>query len=276
MSRRRHSPSSPRQPDPRVPRAGHPPSRRHDLGQNDLIDRAVIHSVVERVAATRGPIVELAAGLGRLTVPLAALGRPITAIELDPRRAAALRARVAAHVTVVEGDVLRTPLPSTPFVLVGNLPFHLTTAILRRVLAAEHWSTAALIMQWEAARRRAGIGGGSQLTAQWLPWFEFRLDRRIASTAFRPRPAVDAALLLIDRRAAPLVPPRDLAAYQRWVSSVFAVPGTAAIALARVDRASRRLARDRCCRLGIDPDRPVSRISAEQWARWWAERRVGS
>lgn len=272
MSRRRHSSSSPRQPDSRAPRAGHPPSRRHDLGQNDLIDRAAIQAVVERVAATRGPIVELAAGLGRLTVPLAALRRPITALELDPRRAAALRARVAAHVTVVEGDVLRATLPTSPFVLVGNLPFHLTTAILRRILSADHWSRAVLIMQWEAARRRAGIGGGSQLTAQWLPWFEFHLDRRIASTAFRPRPAVDAALLLIDRRRSPLVPAHGLMAYQRWVVSVFAVPGTAAIALAQVDRASRRLARDRCRRLGIDPDRPVSRITAEQWARLWAER----
>lgn len=272
MSRRHHPSSSPRQPGARVPRAGHPPSRRHDLGQNDLIDRDVIRTVVTRVAATRGPIVELAAGLGRLTVPLAALGRPITAIELDPRRAADLRSRVGAHVRVVEGDVLRTPLPSSSYVLVGNLPFHLTTAIVRRVLAQEHWSTAALIMQWEAARRRAGIEGGSQLTAQWLPWFEFELDSRIASTAFRPRPAVDAALLCIHRRATPLVPVRERSAYQRWVAEVFAVPGTALIALARADRLARRAAREKCRRLAIDADRPVSRLTAEQWSHWWASR----
>lgn len=249
--------------------------RRHDLGQNNLVDQRVIRAVIERVATTHGPIIELAAGAGRLTVPLATLGRPLTAVEVDPRRVVTLRQRVPQSVALVEGDLLRVPLPSEARVIVANLPFHLSTAAIRRLLGTGHWTSAVLIMQWEAARRRAGVGGGSQLTAQWLPWFEFALDRRIPSTAFRPRPAVDAALVCIHRRATPLVSPHDLAAYQRWVASVFAVPGAAAIALARVERASRRASRDRCRRLGIDPDRPVSRMSAEQWARWWVERTAG-
>ena len=246
--------------------------RRYDLGQNDLVDQRVIRAVIERVATTQGPILELAAGAGRLTVPLADLGRPLTAVELDHRRATTLRERLPTTVTVIEGDLLRVPLPSEARVIVANLPFHLSTAAMRRLLGAEHWASAVLILQWEAARRRAGVGGGSQLTAQWLPWFEFSLDRRIASTAFRPRPAVDAALLCIHRRAIPLVPRTQRAAYQRWVAEVFAVPGSAHVALARVDRLSRRSARDRCRRLGIDADRPATRINADQWSRWWSTR----
>ncbi len=274
MSRRRPASSSPRPSTPRTAadRGGHPPSRRHDLGQNDLVDARTIRAVVDAAAATRGPIVELAAGTGRLTTPLAGLGRSLTAIELDPRRADALRSRLPAAVRVVQGDLLTAALPRAPHVVVGNLPFHLTTAALRRLLAAEHWTSAVLIMQWEAARRRAGIGGGSQLTAQWSPWFAFRVDRRIPSTAFRPRPAVDAALLLIDRRRTPIVPSADRVAYQRWVGAVFSVPGAAALALARVDGTGRRAASERCRRAGIDAERAVSRITAEQWGLLWARR----
>ncbi|UTT63420.1 23S ribosomal RNA methyltransferase Erm [Microcella humidisoli] len=271
---RRHRSSSPTQRSNReTPRAGHPPRRQHDLGQNDLVDRRAIAAVVEQVVSTTGPIVELAAGAGRLTVPLAALGRPLTAIEIDPRRVVALRARLPSRVRVIEGDLLRKPLPASPHVIVGNLPFHLSTATLRRLLAAEGWTSAALILQWEAARRRAGIGGGSQLTAQSAPWFEFRLVSRIPSTAFRPRPAVDAALLVIERRTQPLVPSRDRAAYQRWVASVFAVPGSACSALARADRLSRRASRARCARAGVDAEKPVSRITAEGWAALWRDSR---
>lgn len=267
---RRHRSSSPTQRSTReTPQAGHPPRRQHDLGQNDLVDRRVIAAVVEQVESTTGPIVELAAGAGRLTMPLAALGRPLTAIEIDPRRVSALRARLSSRVRVIEGDLLREPLPTSPHVIVGNLPFHLSTAALRRLLAADDWTSAALILQWEAARRRAGIGGGSQLTAQSSPWFGFRLVSRIPSTAFRPRPSVDAALLVIERRTLPLVPLRDRAAYQRWVASVFSVPGTAGAALARVGRLSRRDARARCARAGVDPERPASRITAAGWAALW-------
>ena len=275
MSRRRRTSSTPRPADFLAPRAGHPPRRRHDLGQNDLVDRSVIATVVEHVASTRGPIVELAAGSGRLTMPLAALGRPLTAVEIDPRRVAALRAGLPSRVRIIEGDLLREPLPRSPHVIVGNLPFHLSTSALRRLLAADGWTSAALILQWEAARRRAGIGGGSQLTAQSSPWFGFRLVSRIPSTAFRPRPAVDAALLIIERRAHPLVPSSERSAYERWVASVFAVPGTAGMALARADRLSRRAARARCARAGVDPERPVSRITAEGWAALWRERISG-
>lgn len=270
MSPRRHrSPHPSRQ---HRARSSRPPRRAHDLGQNDLVDASVIQTVVAHVAATTGPIVEVAAGTGRLTEPLTRLGRPLTAVELDPRRADVLRSRLGSRVRVLEEDLLTVRLPARPHVLVGNLPFHVTTATLRRVLAERHWTNAALIMQWEAARRRAGVGGASLLTASWWPWFTFGLVERIPSTAFRPRPAVDAALLTIERREVPLVSLRDQHDYQRWTASIFAVPGNAERALMVSLRLTRRRARELCRRAGIDPQRPVSRISAEQWAVVWAAR----
>ena len=64
---------------------------RQELGQNFLVDRRVIDGFVALTAATRGPIVELGAGSGAITRQLASLGRPLTALEIDGRRADSLR-----------------------------------------------------------------------------------------------------------------------------------------------------------------------------------------
>ncbi len=123
---------------------------------------------------------------GPLTVPLVRLGRPVQGIEIAPRRAARLARRVGPHVCINEGDVLRhaPPVGST---VVSNIPFHLTTPVLRHLLASTSWDNAILVTQWEVARKRAGVGGTTQLTAQWWPWYEFHLDSRIPAQAFRPR-----------------------------------------------------------------------------------------
>ncbi|MFI6980497.1 23S ribosomal RNA methyltransferase Erm [Embleya sp. NPDC050154] len=197
---------------------------RHELGQNFLVDRAVIALFEDLVAHTSGPIVEIGPGDGAITLPLARTGRPITAVELDPKRARRLARRVPGHVEVVAADVLRFRFPREPHTVVGNLPFHLTTSVLRRLLETEHWRSAVLLVQWEVARRRAGVGGATMLTAAWWPWFEFGLHARVPARAFRPMPSVDGGLLTMTRRDIPLIDERP-GPYQELVREVFTGPG---------------------------------------------------
>jgi 23S rRNA (adenine-N6)-dimethyltransferase len=199
----------------------HPHSGRHEYGQNFLHDRGVVDAIVQTVARTDGPIVEVGAGDGALTCALQKLGRPLTAIEVDPRRAARLVSRTTAGTRVVQTDFLNYPLPHEPHVIVGNLPFHLTTAVLRRILHGPGWTDAVLLVQWEVARRRAAIGGATMMTAQWWPWFEFGLVRKVSASSFNPRPSVDGGLLTISRRADPLVDATDRRRYQAMVHRVF-------------------------------------------------------
>lgn len=197
---------------------------RQELGQNFLADRSVLDRIVGLVRDRPGPIVEWGTGSGAITVALSRLGRPVAGIEIDPRRVRELRRRVGPHVCIAEGDILRHAPPAGA-VVVSNVPFYLTTPVLRHLLRSAHWSNAVLITQWEVARKRAAVGGATQLTAQWWPWYVFSLDRKISSAAFRPRPPVDAALLLISRRGEPLLPRRRQAGYQAWVARVFASRG---------------------------------------------------
>ncbi|MBO8184559.1 23S ribosomal RNA methyltransferase Erm [Streptomyces sp. DW4-2] len=210
---------------------------RHELGQNFLTDPATISAFVALVARTEGPVVEIGGGDGALTVPLQRLGRPLTVLEADSRTAARLRRRTAAPTTVLHADFLRWKAPRAPHVLVGNLPFHRTTAMLRRILHASDWTDAVLLVQWEVARRRAGVGGATMMTAQWWPWYDFRLVQRVPAAAFRPRPGVDGGLLTVSRRTEPLLAPHERHRYQDFVHRVFTGSGRGLIEI--IPRAAR-------------------------------------
>ena len=198
---------------------------RHEHGQNFLTDRTTIITMMRLVATTTGPIIEIGSGEGALTLPLAQTGRPLTAIEIDARLAAGLSQRLPANVDVVAQDFLTYRLPTTPHVLIGNLPFHQTTAMLRRILHAPAWTEAILLVQWEVARRRAGVGGATMMTAQWAPWFEFTLHARVPSRAFTPRPGVDGGILSIYRRKHPLLPSEQRRQFHALVHRVYTGPG---------------------------------------------------
>lgn len=199
-------------------------ARRRAYGQNFLASRALAAQLVRDADVRKDDlVVEIGAGTGLLTAELAKHARTVLAVELDTALASGLRRRFAARydVTVVEGDALRVALPREPFRVVANLPFNASTAILQRLLDPTlSLQRADLVLQWEVARKRAGRPR-SALSAAWAPWWRFRLGRRIPPEAFRPRPAVAAAVLVAERRRAPLLPPESFEEYGAFVRSLF-------------------------------------------------------
>ncbi|MCC4249763.1 MULTISPECIES: 23S ribosomal RNA methyltransferase Erm [Microbacterium] len=240
---------------------------RHELGQNFLIHQPTIDRIVALVATTEGAILEIGAGGGALTTGLAGLGRGLTAIDIDERRIAALR-RAHAGVHVEHADALRHPLDAP--VIAGNIPFHLTTPILRRLLQRPGWRDAVLLTQWEVARKRAGVGGGTLMTAQAAPWFAFTLHGRVPSHAFRPAPSVDGGILSITRRGSPLVPLAHRRAYERFVGEVFTAKGRGmGSILATVRRCSRPAAKRHLTQAGVGADALPRDLGPQQWADLW-------
>lgn len=201
--------------------ARHARGTRRGLSQNFLRSRRLAEDIVRGLdVRPHELIVEIGAGDGRLTEPLARQGCRVIAIELD----ASLAARLRPAFDVVEGDALSVPLPAEPFRVVGNLPFHRTTSIVRRLLddPGIPLTRADLIVQWGFALKRAAVVPSTQLAAEWGPWWELTLVRRLDASAFEPRPDVDAALLRIVRRERELVPARLAPEYRRFVRHAFA------------------------------------------------------
>ncbi len=161
---------------------------------------------------------EIGPGDGAVTAELYRLERDLTLIELDETRLDHLE-DTYPRAEVRHADILTTRLDRP--VIVGNLPFHLTTAILRRLLRSGRWQQAILLTQWEVARKRAGIGGSTMMTAQWSPWFDFRLITRVPADAFTPKPSVDGGILTIERCPTGSIPAHARSDYQQFVRAVF-------------------------------------------------------
>lgn len=254
-----------------MPRSLH--GGRHELGQNFLVHRPTIDTLAALVDATAGAILELGAGDGAITRHLASTRRPVTAIDLDEHRVRRL-ARAIPHVRVVQADALRHPLDAP--VIVGNVPFHLTTPILRRLLSSPGWDHALLVTQWEVARKRAGIGGRTMMTAQSAPWFEFALRGRVPSWGFTPRPGVDGGILTIARRESPLVPQAERRAYERFVGNVFTGRGGSIASIVRATSSLTPGAVRRALSMAEVPPHALPRdLDAQQWAALWRAVRAG-
>ncbi|MFJ4654703.1 ErmE/ErmH/ErmO/ErmR family 23S rRNA (adenine(2058)-N(6))-methyltransferase [Nocardia sp. NPDC088792] len=235
---------------------------RRELSQNFLVDSDAVESIV-RVADPNGLVWEPGAGEGALTIALAQRGAHVIAYEIDPLPAGRLAARTRGHtgIRVVRGDFTRARPPREPFAVVGNIPFSATAEIVNWCLTAPALTSATLLTQREYARKRTGdYGRWSLVTVATWPWFTWELRGRVDRTAFRPVPAVDAAILRIDRRPHPLVGDRET--FRALVELGFSgVGGSIGASLrTRFPKANAALAA-----AGIAPDTVVAYVHPDQW-----------
>jgi 23S rRNA (adenine-N6)-dimethyltransferase len=153
-------------------------------------------------------VLDLGAGLGAVTRPLAETGARVIAVERDERIARRLAHRMAPwpRVTVITGDALTVPLPGRPYRVVASIPFAITTALLRR-LAGSRMVAAELAVERGAGRRLAASPPVRHELMSWHRRFAFSLGPVIPARSFRPAPPVDAVVLRIHRN--PRAPIKD-------------------------------------------------------------------
>jgi 16S rRNA (adenine1518-N6/adenine1519-N6)-dimethyltransferase len=180
------------------------PRAKKSLGQHFLTDGTIARAVIDALPPQPPSVVEIGAGPGTMTRPLAATRARVAAIELDRRLVGLLRRdfRDDAHVDVVAGDALEvdigTLLPA-PYAVFGNIPYYITGALVPRLLRAEprpEW--VCVMVQLEVAERLvAEPGGWSLATLAVRTAASAEILMRLAAEAFDPAPDVDSALLLM-------------------------------------------------------------------------------
>ncbi|GAA2260652.1 23S rRNA (adenine(2058)-N(6))-methyltransferase Erm(O) [Glycomyces scopariae] len=253
-----------RSPRPENPAA--PVSNRKRLSQNFLADPAVARAL----AADVGPgdlVIEVGPGGGMITGPLLDRARRVVAYEKDRHFAERLRSRFGhrAHFRLHTGDFRDAHPPHEPFRVVANVPFAITTDIVRWCLAAQGLTAATLVVQREFARKHTGdYGRWSRLAVGAWPEHELALGARIGRERFRPVPKVDAAVLHLRRRPEPLLPRRDLADYRDMVALGFTGVGGSLAASLRQAVPARAAARA-CAEAGIAKDAPVGLVHPDRW-----------
>lgn len=176
------------------------------FGQNFLVDDAALRAIV--AAADLAPddeTWEVGPGLGTLTRELAKRSRRTVAVELDARLAPVLAETLAPwpHVEVRHEDALRVDLEgATPgSVFVANLPYHVATAVLSRVLASGRFRRLVVLVQREVGERLVASAGSTAFGSLSL-WVAHhgraRVVRHVPPGAFEPPPKVTSSVVRID------------------------------------------------------------------------------
>ncbi|MHB1795204.1 MAG: 16S rRNA (adenine(1518)-N(6)/adenine(1519)-N(6))-dimethyltransferase RsmA [Acidobacteriaceae bacterium] len=185
------------------------------LGQNFLTDPTARHRIVEALGdISSSTVLEIGPGRGALTDLLATRAQNLIAVELDRALAPRLTEiwKSAWHVAILQADILELDLATVravtgiaggaPMVVVGNLPYYITSDILLRLFAqAASISRAVVMVQEEVADRLAAPSGTSaygllSATAQ----MHGRVEKLFAlpPEAFSPAPSVSSAVVRFD------------------------------------------------------------------------------
>ena len=186
--------------------ARHVSHRRKRLGQVFLRDRRIVEKIVQRAALTVGEtVLEIGPGRGILTTALARQATALYALEIDPRYAQAMRQQFAAasHVYVLQADARAydyDQLPQ-PLVVVANLPYQASMAILTQLFRFRHrLSRLVIMLQKEVAARLLARPDSSAYSATSV-FFQYYAALRhgfeVSRHAFTPVPAVDSTVITL-------------------------------------------------------------------------------
>ena len=200
--------------------------------QNFLADPDVLQSILDLAEAGHGTrVLEIGPGLGILTGGLLDGGATVTAVELDRSLTAYLHERFtepidAGRLQLIEGDALDLELPDVvapPFRVVANIPYHITSPLLHRLLEREpRPERMVLMVQAEVADRIAAAAGQMSYLSVFVQFHAaVRVALRVPPEAFEPAPKVASAVVVLEPHATRALPPEREAALWGLVQSGF-------------------------------------------------------
>ncbi|MFZ3046035.1 MAG: 16S rRNA (adenine(1518)-N(6)/adenine(1519)-N(6))-dimethyltransferase RsmA [Desulfatirhabdiaceae bacterium] len=182
------------------------------LGQNFLADPSTAAMIVERSRLNpEDSVLEIGAGMGSLTLPIADRVRRVFAVEKDRDLADLLKTQLLlekrSQVQVIEGDILRIPLDDifeqavSPLIVMGNLPYNISSQVLIRLIhSRKRIERAILMFQKELADRlMADVGSRDygRITVILRYCADIRPLARVNAHLFYPRPKVDSEVVEI-------------------------------------------------------------------------------
>ncbi len=178
------------------------------LGQNFLHDPNALDRIIRAAELTpEDTVLEIGPGTGALTGWLAEAARRVITVELDDRLIPLLHHRFEPYdnVTIVHADILSVNLsqhirPDEPYCVVANLPYYITSAILRYLFEQPHRPRRLVVMvQNEVADRLVAAPGDMSLLSVSVQFYGVpHVVTRLSPAVFWPRPDVTSALVRID------------------------------------------------------------------------------
>lgn len=226
--------------------------------QNFLRSPKLVESLVERSSLTKDDVVyDIGAGSGVISSVLAKKVKHVVAVEFEPNAAKILihNMQQYSNVTVKIGDIMQINLPTTPYKIFANIPFHLSSPIIQRFINSPMSPEAAYLIVQKQFGRKLIATDTTHFTGQlgMLIGAEYRakIIKNLHKTDFWPHPAVDTVCIELLKRPTPLVPKNRLSSYAQFTIECFSDP--------------KKLAKMPLEVIGQQSGASPSRLSLDQW-----------
>jgi len=197
----------------------------HFLRGQDFIKELIGHTNIK----PSDIVYDIGAGTGAISAALSTKALHVYAIEVEPLAIEKLRENVQRYdnITVKEGDFLEITLPDGEYKIFANIPFHLSSPILRKITEDKNPPSAAyLIVQKQFANKL--LPNSDRFTGQLGmmigPTFNVRIRRPLKRSDYTPPPAVDTVLIEIKKRDEPFIPLDQMDKYRTFIQGCFSDP----------------------------------------------------
>lgn len=202
--------------------------KRIAYSQNFLRDSGLIAKLIESSSITKDDTVfEIGAGQGIITEQLLKRSKKVVVFEIDTNLFKKLEVKFQNNtsIEIIQGDFLTHPLPKHPYKVFSNIPFNVTSDVIKKLTQTENPpEDTYLIVQKEAAKKFVGkpyAGNNSQISVLLQPLFELEILHEFKRSDFFPRPGVDTVLLRIRKRNTPLIELKHKRKYHDFIVYTF-------------------------------------------------------
>lgn len=202
---------------------------KHSLGQNFLIDAEVLNSILTAGELnSHDTVIEIGSGLGVLTRELAKVVAKVVALEFDAETFAALQKNLAtfSNVDLQQLDVRKFIPPQNSYKLIANIPYYLTSPILRQFYSEtrNRPTISVLLIQKEVAEKICAQKKLSVLALQVKVFAEAKIICEVSPKSFLPPPKVKSAVIKLTLKKTPELPEEDIEDFFRLLHMGFHSP----------------------------------------------------
>jgi len=174
------------------------------FGQNFLVDRAVLEKIVATAdLSEKDFVVEIGPGPGALTRELLPRTKKVFAVEIDREIIPVLKETThffRDKIEILNAHILGFEIPKRPYKIVANIPYHLTSPILRKFLVETNFrpKSLTLLVQKEVAEKICDPKKNSILSLFVAVFGRAKIVDLVSEKSFFPPPKVKSAILKIE------------------------------------------------------------------------------
>lgn len=190
------------------------------VSQNFLTSRRTIDQLINKTdLSSADTVIEIGAGKGHITKALSDKCKSVISYEIDEKLYTKLKPQLEKNVRLYLCDFLKCSLPKYNYKVFANIPFSITTDIMRKLTDSENPPESAwLVMEKGAAKRFCGLPKDNLNSLLLKPFFDLKIIWHFDRNDFHPSPNADVVMLQIKRKMLSDIGYHEKNDYNRFIS----------------------------------------------------------